>query len=818
VERIETLLGQMTLEEKVSLLSGANLWETVAVPRLSIPSFKMTDGPNGARGDAIMGGQTAACFPVGSALASSWNKDLIGKVGVALGQEAKTKTAQVLLGPTINLQRTPIGGRNFECYSEDPYLTAEMAVAYSDGVQSENVGVCPKHFLANDTEFERHTISSNVGERALRELYLVPFEAVVSRSKPWSIMSSYNMINGTYASSHRELLVDVLKNEYGFDGFVVSDWGACKETVGNANGGLDLEMPGPARTFGSKLVDAVNSGDVDVSEIDDKVRRLLAVIIKSGRMDNPQDTAETSQDLPEHRALAFQAAVEGMVLIKNDKDVLPFIPQTLKTVAVIGPNAKQGQIQGGGSSGVKPHYQVHPLAGIIKRLGPDVEVLYEVGCSTHKYCPAITAGQLRTADGKDGYLMQSFSEQDWSGEITMDRVMRTNRVSFWGAFAAVKRGAAFSARVSAKLTPNQSGLHTFGMFSAGQTRLFLDDVEVIDNWRSQEVGDSFYGMGSSEKRGQIELKEGREYDLRIDFLTSGDSMMSGVQFGMEPPVDENVIQKAVDAAAKSDCVIIVAGTNPDWETEGNDRADMTLPGEQDALIKRVLAVNRNTAIVMNSGSAVDMPWLDDAPALIQSWFGGQEFGAAIAALLFGDENPSGRMPLTVPHRLEDTPAYTSYPGENGQMPYGEGIYLGYRWYDTRQIEPRVCFGHGLSYSAFDYSNLVMPKTSDAKNLVIQIDVTNTGNRVGQEVVQLYVHDVHSSLPRPAQELKGFEKVTLDARETKTVTFTLNPRSFSFWHTGLKQGAGWHLEAGEFEVRIGASSRDIRHKHIVTITA
>jgi beta-glucosidase len=359
MHRIEELLSAMTLEEKVSMVAGSGMWHSTPVERLGIPALKMTDGPNGARGDNVSGA-TSACFPVGSALASTWNVDLIEEVGKALGQEAKTKGAQVLLGPTINIHRTPLGGRNFECYSEDPYLTSRLAVHFTQGVQSEKVSACLKHFVCNDSEFERHTISSEVEERPLREIYLAPFEAGVKEAGALSVMSSYNKVNGTYAASHKDLLTGVLKDEWGFEGFVVSDWGGSLETIGNANGGLDMEMPGPARIMGKKLVAAIKAGEVDEATIDDKVRRILRVLIWSGKMDAPEEPAEESVDRSEHRSLARQAASEAMVLLKNE-DVLPLVASKIKKLAVIGPNAKKGQIQGGGSSGVTPHYQSHPL-------------------------------------------------------------------------------------------------------------------------------------------------------------------------------------------------------------------------------------------------------------------------------------------------------------------------------------------------------------------------------------------------------------------------------------------------------------------------
>ena len=814
MDRIEKLLSEMTLEEKVSMVAGSDAWHSTGVERLGVPPIKMTDGPTGARGD-VNSGCSAVCFPVGSALAATWNADLLEQVGVALGQEARTKGAQVLLGPTVNIHRSPLGGRHFECYSEDPHLTARVAVAFVRGVQSQGVGCSVKHFVCNDSEFERHTISSEVGERALREIYLPPFEAAVKEADAWSVMAAYNRINGTYACSHRELLTEILKDEWGFRGFVVSDWGACLHTRENANGGLDLEMPGPTRTMGDKLLAAVKADEVHEATLDDKVRRLLRVSILTGRMDDPEEKDERSVDLPEHRALARRVAAEGMVLIKNE-GVLPLDAGALQSVAVIGPNSATGQIQGGGSSVVKPHYQVHPLEAIRERLGQGVSVRHEPGCSIEKWVRPFDFEQVRPAagDARPGLSLEYWGNRSFDGEPVARRVVRRcNAIWFGGVPPEVGTGD-FSARYSGLFTPARSGTHTFGLMSAGRSRLLLDGSEIIDNWSSQQPGEAFFGRASSEVRGQVDLRAGEDYEIRFDFeppkapSTPG-IQAPGIQFGVIPPDPEDPMECAVAAAREADAAIIVVGTNSEWETEGSDRASMELPGRQSELIEKVCAANPNAVVVTNAGSPIAMEWLDRVPALLHAWFPGQEFGNALADLLFGDANPSGKLPTTFPVRLEDTPAFTNYPGENDRVVYGEGLFVGYRWYDTRDIEPRLPFGHGLSYTSFAYGELSVPAAVKAgEPIEVEIEVANRGDRAGQEVVQLYVRDPVARLARPDKELKAFAKVGLEPGESTRVRFSLEQRALAYWDPSV---AAWVAEPGEFELLAGSSSRDIRSR-------
>jgi len=805
---IEALVAALSLEEKVALCAGKSVWISTSIPRLGIPALKLTDGPNAARGDA-MGGVAAACFPVGVALAATWDVDLVESVGRALGQEAHTKNAQVLLGPTINLHRHPLGGRNFECYSEDPYLSGAIASAFVRGVQSQGVAACAKHFVCNDSEFERHSISSNVAETPLRELYLRPFEMAVCDAGVWTVMSAYNRINGVFASSHDELLRGVLKDEWGFDGFVVSDWGAALETAANARGGLDLEMPGPTRTRGDALVKAVAQGEVDEALIDDAVRRILLITERTGRFANPEPQPERADDRPEHRALARRAAAEAMVLIRND-GVLPLAPDDARSLAVIGPNAAVGQIQGGGSSAVVPHYQSHPLAALEERFD---QISYAQGCAIHKYLPPPVVEQLTVdAEGSTvGLELALYNNEDMAGEPLDTRKLSLGATPWGftplgisGAFNAVFDSERFSAVVSGFLTVPDGGDYQIGLLSAGLARLYLNGELVIDNWSDQEPGDALFGFGSAEKRAAVALPAGEPVALRIEFLSQPGKLLQGLRLGLLPPQPADPIGDAERVAREADAVVLVVGSNADWETEGNDRAVLELPGEQDELIRRVLAANPRTAVVVNTGAAVSMPWLKDAPCVLQSWLPGQEFGNALADVITGAVEPGGRMPTTFPHRLEDTPAFTSYPGENGVVRYEEGLLMGYRWYDTRGVEPLVPFGHGLGYTefAFDEARAVI----DGDGVRIELVVRNVGERAGSTVVQVYRQvSPPDAEERPLKELCAFAKVALDAGASQTLAITVPGDNLRYW----SDGHGWQRHRGRVSFAVGASSRDIR---------
>jgi beta-glucosidase len=810
-EHIEGLLGQLTLEEKVSMLAGADTWRTVAVERLHIPALKMSDGPNGARGDAFSGGVSAAAFPAGIVLASTWNTALVERVGQALAQEAKTKGAQVLLAPTVNIHRSPLGGRNFESFSEDPYLTSRMAVAYINGLQSQGVGATVKHYLANEQEFERFNISSEVDERTLREIYLPPFQAAVREAKTWALMASYNLVNGVAASEDPYLLHDILRVEWGWDGLVVSDWFfSVKSTAASVNAGLDLEMPGPPIWRGEKLLQAVKNGEVPESKLDESIRRMLLLLVRTGKFAHPQEQPEQAVDLPEHRALIREAAGEGIVLLKNERDVLPLKREALPTLAIIGPNAKEARIMGGGSAQVNAHYQVTPFDGVMAKLGEDTAVGFEQGATIHKLLPLIPSEQLFAGEGgtAHGLQVEYFNGTAPTGVAAHATTISSSELVWFGPVPESVDKAQFAVRVTGRLVPQQSGVYTFGLTSAGRSRLSLDGRQVIDNWTSWTVGSNYFAMGSSELTYQADLVAGQAYTIVVEFAKNPDLLVAALRLGLLAPQPADLVERAVALAARSDVALVFASLSSDWDSEGFDRADLELPGNQNELIAQVGAANPNTVVVLNAGSAVTMPWLDQVAAVVQAWYPGQEAGNAIADVLFGDVNPSGKLPQTFPARLADNPSYLNFPGENGKVLYGERLFVGYRYYDKKGIAPLFPFGFGLSYTTFDYGELQLSATDigPGEILEVSIDVRNTGSRGGQEVVQVYVREAEARLQRPEKELKAFAKVALEPGERKTVTLPLTRESLAYFDDRARE---WVAEAGTFEVLVGASSQDIR---------
>lgn len=817
-QRVEDLLARLTLEEKVSLMAGADMWHTVPIERLGIPAIKLSDGPNGVRGEVFTGAHTSACFPVGVALAATWNTDLLRQVGVALGIEAHDKDVQVLLGPTVNMHRSPLGGRNFETYSEDPYLASRIAVAFIQGLQSENVGASIKHYVCNDSEFERMSISSDVPERALREIYLPPFEAAIREADPWTVMAAYNRIDGVHACENHRTLNEILKGEWGYQGAVMSDWWGAKSTVGSANGGLDLEMPGPARYYGEKLLHAVQAGEVSPETIDEHARRMLRLIIRSGRLERPEAHPEQSVNRPEVRAVARQAAREAMVLLKNEEQALPLAPASLRTLAVIGPNADRAIIHGGGSSQVTYHYAISPLQGIRQRLGDAVDVRFAQGGIAYRQMPQLDPAWLAAPEGADqgGFRVTYYNSLEPGGQPAVTRFEPRTQFVWMGSIDPALDETAFSARMEGILEPPVSGVFTLGISAMGLCRLYLGDELLLDNWSEARPGEGMMGMGSAPVTAEVTLTAGEPVPIAVEYSRQNTPLVGGLRISLLPPQPANPIAEAVAVAREADAAIVVVGTDSDWETEGQDRIDMRLPGDQDALIRAVAEANPRTVVVVNAGSPIDMrAWIDQVPAVLQGWFAGQEWGNALADLLFGDEAPSGRLPLTFPMRLEDNPAYINYPGENGHVRYGEGIFVGYRYYDYKDVAPLFPFGHGLSYTEFRYANLRLEQDTLApgETLAFSVDVTNTGDRAAQEVVQVYVHDVEARLARPPQELKAFRKVALAPGQTETVRLTLEPRALQYYDDAQ---AAWVADPGEFELRVGRSSRDIRLRATFTL--
>ena len=798
MQDIDALLDQMSLAEQVALLSGADFWSVAGNDRLGTGWLRVTDGPNGARGGgSLVGGVKSAAFPVGIALGATWDPALTAEIGQALAQEVKSKGAHVSLAPTCNIQRSVTNGRNFECYSEDPFLTAELAVGYIQGLQGQGISATIKHFVGNESEIERTTMSSDIDERTLREVYLAPFEAAVKRGKTWGIMSSYNKLNGTYTAENHWLLTKVLREDWGYDGVVMSDWFGSRSTEPTVNAGLDLEMPGPTRDRGDKLIAAVEAGLVSADMIRDRARNMLRLMARVGSLDDHRPHHEVAEDRPEHRALIRKAGVEGAVLLKND-GLLPLA--RAGSVAVIGPNAKVAQIMGGGSAQLNPHYMVSPWDGLASALGADA-LTYAAGCDNHRFEPVL-AGD---------FAVEFFAGRALQGPV-LHRETLNDLMAFW--IPPLGGGkvdpANFSARVTGSFTPSVSGLHRVGVFAAGYAKVYVDGHLVSNAWDGWKKGRTFFEEGCDEVVGDVTLTAGQAHQIVVEFCNkpADNLVFSGLRVGIGHPLGDEDIAHAARMAAQADRAVVFVGRSGEWDTEGSDLESIALPGRQDELVRAVLAANPNTVVVLQTGGPVEMPWLAEARAVLQAWYPGQEAGNAIADVLLGAE-PGGRLAQTFPRIWSHNPTHSQdkqiYPGLNGHVRYEEGTFIGYRHYDRMGIDPLFPFGHGLSYTRFDLTDVTATSTG------VTATVTNTGDRAGSTVVQVYVGDVVASVPRAKKELKGFAKVHLAAGESRSVTIALDDRAFAFFDVTAAQ---WRIEAGSFEISTGFSATDLRSVGVV----
>ncbi|MDK4735136.1 glycoside hydrolase family 3 C-terminal domain-containing protein [Rhizobium sp. CNPSo 3490] len=802
---IDSILDEMTLEEQVSLLSGADFWTTVPVERLGVPKIKVTDGPNGARGaGSLVAGVKATCFPVAIALGASWNPDLVRQMGVALARQAKSKGAAVLLAPTVNIHRSGLNGRNFECYSEDPMLTSELAVAYIEGVQSEGIAATIKHFAGNESEIERQTMSSDIDERTLREIYLPPFEQAVRRAGVMAVMSSYNRLNGTYTSEHQWLLTKVLREEWGFDGIVMSDWFGSHSTAETINAGLDLEMPGPARDRGEKLVAAVREGKVEAATVRAAARRMLLLLERVGAFENKPDLTERAVDLPEDRALIRRLGAEGAVLLKND-GILPLAKTSLDRIAVIGPNAASARVMGGGSAQIAAHYTVSPLEGIRAALSNANSISHAVGCR-HNRLIDVFKGKI---------TVEYFKGRGCKGTPLHVETVDKGEFFWFELPSGELDPADFSARMVMQYAPEESGQHVFGMTNAGLARLFVDGRLIVDGHDGWVRGENYFGTANDEQRGAVTLEAGRPYEIAVEYEPStaneeGINLIA-VRFGVEKPLGAADIKVAVETARNADVALLFVGRDGEWDTEGLDLPDMRLPGRQEELIEKVAAANANTVVVLQTGGPVEMPWLGKVRAVLQMWYPGQELGNAVADVLFGEAEPGGRLPQTFPKALADNSAITGdpavYPGKNGHVHYAEGVFVGYRHHDISAVEPLFPFGFGLSYSRFRWGE---PRLSagemDPEGITVSIDVTNTGDRPGSELVQLYVRSPLAKVERPDKELRAFAKLSLEPGETGTAVMKVLPRDLAYFD--IEAGA-FRAEPGDYHLVLAANAADTR---------
>jgi beta-glucosidase len=799
----DDVLRQLSTEEKVLLLSGGDVWRTRAVERVGLPAVKVTDGPNGARGDSTTGARSV-CLPASICLASTFDPRLVRDAAHLLGRETQRKGAHVLLAPTINLARHPIGGRNFESFGEDPFLTGTMAVAYVEGVQEvEGVGACAKHFVANDVEYARMTVSSEIDERTLREVYLAPFEAAVAAGV-WSLMASYPKLNGQHCTEHRWLLTDLLREEWGFDGLVMSDWGATHHHTRPVTAGMDLEMPGPPRALGDRLLAAVEAGEVAVETIDARARRVIDLAVRAGRMGRIDEQPEQSVDLPEDRASAREFARRGVVLIRNEevdgRPALPLDPDSVVTLAVLGPNADPGIIQGGGSAELPAHHVISPVDGLSAAFR---EVTTAPGCRRDRYLPLVPAGSWVSADERP-VALDVYEPDDFQGEPVSSRSSRGINAFLMSGVDGVSNRRHFSNRWRGTLQINEAGTHRFSVLSVGPSRVLVEGEVLVDNWTSPTPGDAFFQRASAEVVGSIDLDVGT-VEIVVEWTSDPTAMVAGLRFGWLPPTDDDeLMADAVAAAASADAAIVVVGLDADWETEGHDRPIFGLPGRQDELVRRVAATNPRTIVVLNAGGPVDLPWFDDVAAVVVGWYGGQEFGGALADVLSGAVDASGRLPVTFPKRLADAPTALDVPGDGGLLHYREGLFVGHRWYDARDIDPLVEFGFGLSYTTFEFGPPTVSAQSDG-GVVVSLRLTNSGSRSGRAVPQLYLEPPRGSATRPRRSLCGFTSVELDAGTSTEVSISVSARSFQIWN----DEAGWHTPGGEYRIHVASSSRQLR---------
>jgi beta-glucosidase len=786
-EQVEEILGQMTLAEKFDYIGGIKAMSIRPMPRLGLPEIRMSDGPLGVRQN-----RPSTRYPAGIALAATWNRMLAEKEGSAMGRDCRARGISVLLAPGMNINRVPFCGRNFEYLSgEDPYLAAQMVVPFIRGVQGEGVVATAKHFAANNQEYERENINVIVSERALREIYLPAFEAAVREAKVGAVMDAYNKLNGSHCTESEYLNNQILKQEWQFDGVLMSDWGATHSALGPALHGLDLEMPSGYWMNAANLRPMLETGELTEGQIDDKVRRILRMILRAGFLRRAQRDSSIPLNNPESAGIALEVAREGIVLLKNERKILPLDRAKTKKIAVLGPDAHPGVPSGWGSSYVAPFYSVSVLDGLRNKSAPGVGVDYfEVGVGNFGTSQFEHEGG--TGENESGLNAEYFDNLWLEGAAVLQRV--DERINFdWAAEKATRAvlPAQFTVRWTGLIRATASSVHVFRARADSGIRVFLDDELIIDDWKDHAARPDVTTRV---------LDAGKTYKLRIEYKNSGGGGATA-QFGWASLEVPDIV-KAYDA------VIVCVGFDNGNEGEGSDRA-FELPDAQDDLVRRIAEKNLNTIVVLNAGGNVDMHrWLDKVPVLLHAWYPGQEGGNALADILFGDVNPSAKLPVTFEARKQDNPAYKFYPSSDGGVGvrYEEGIYVGYRGYDHFGIVPLFPFGFGLSYTEFEYANLQISQGESDGDVAVSFDLTNVGKRAGAEITELYVRPEHPAIDRPPEELKGFEKVYLAPGESRRVRMRLNERSFTYFDPIKSE---WRVDPGAYQVVIGASSRDPR---------
>lgn len=810
---VEKTLAQLTLAEKIGLISGIDFWHTYQVERLGVPSIRVSDGPNGIRGTKFSTGAPSACFPCGTGLASTFNKELLHQAGELMAEEAKHKSAHVILGPTTNMQRGPLGGRGFESFSEDPYLAGIASASIINGIQDKDIAATIKHFVGNDLEHERNSSDSIITERALREIYLEPFRLAVKHADPKAFMTGYNKVNGEHVSQSHHILQEVLREEWGFDGLVMSDWFGTYTAKESLTNGLNLEMPGPSgmRTV-RNITHMVDSRELHIKYVDDSVRRVLQLVkwcAKAGLEENgPEDS---DNNTAETRALLNQIATESVVLLKNENSVLPLKKD--ESIAVIGPNAKFAAYCGGGSAALTSYYITTPFDSITKKLGKEPQ--YAVGCHAHSQLPPLAANSWAKSPvtGEVGINVKIFSSE--AAEKPVDEYnLDYSTITLLDYDHPKLKDKTFWSDITSDITPPESGDYEFSLTVSGTAQLFVDGKLVVDNKNGQVAGDSFFGSGTIEVKNAIHLDANKTHRVLVKFGSRSTSKLPGVNFsgggvlvGLSKVIDgKEEIQKAVALAKSVDKVVLLIGLNGEWESESFDRPNMELPFLTNDLVEAVLDANPNTVIVNQSGTPVEFPWLKKASTLVHAWYGGSEGGNAIANVLFGDANPSGKLSLSWPFKNADNPAYLNFKTVRGRVLYGEDIYIGYRFYEKLQRRVAFPFGYGLSYTTFKYSNLTVAVNEEKNSLTASVTVENTGSTDGADTVQLYISPKNPEVDRPIKELKGFEKVFVKAGEKAVVDFQLSLKDSTSYFDELN--GQWSIEKGFYEVQVGKSSDDI----------
>lgn len=816
-KQIQALLEEMTPAEKVNMCHAVTKFTSGGVPRLGIPPLSMSDGPHGVREeiaadswDAVGGDQDYATYlPTGTALAATWNRECARLFGEVLGAEARDRGKDVILGPGVNMVRSPLCGRNFEYYGEDPYQAGELAAEAIQGIQSQGTAACVKHYALNSQELRRHEVNATCSERALRELYLPAFESAVVKGGAMTLMGAYNRFRGQKCCQNDYLLNQILKKEWGFDGVVISDWAGVTDTFEAARNGMDIEMGTGEEYHNYYLADpflrAVENGEIEMAVLDDKVRRILRLMFRLGVIGDGSRRPAGERNTPAHQAAARAIASEAITLLKNEKSLLPLDAGKIRRLLVVGDNADCRHHFGGHSSAVKALYEVTPLEGLKRLLeGSGVEIRsfrgYPVGSGAGLPIPSSLMGIVDAGAGTRGWSCEIYDNHRRIGEPVRSLPLESPEFDPAKDLPEELRGKDFGVMIKGVLTPKKSEAWTFVLDGCSQACLGCEGVNFVENCKSEE---NVCGTAT------LPLEAGRSYKLEIPvnihvgvpiYPVRLTAVPGGV--GAADVKDEELFA----AAREADAVLFFGGLNHTFDAEGSDRKDMALHDGQNELISALAGINPRLAVVLVGGSPVEMPWIDEVPAVVQMWYAGMEAGNAIADVLFGRVNPSGKLPFTFPKRLADSPAHALNDYQPLICHYAEDLLMGYRWFDTKQIEPLFPFGHGLSYTAFEYGEPMVE--TDGGEVVVRMKLANVGNRFGRETVQLYIAPPKSAFLRPAQELKGFAKVALEPGESREVEIRLNARSFAIYHPDKRE---WFVEPGRYLLRLGASSRDIRRE-------